>query len=152
MFQPIVLSRRLATVARQELKESLNGGGAFSRPNCRNGMNRRLHFKKVIQRTGRAACPPDSPLCTTHQADHAAAFQHLQRRLMRDRLRSVDDLHHATHVKWASDEASSLSWATGFPLLFFPSLFEEKSRAALARLKRQDEIHTRSRELLGLQR
>jgi len=70
--------------------------------------------------------------------------------LTQERLQPVENRQHATQVKWAAEEASSLAWTTGYPCLFFPLLFEEKSASALQRARRQDEIHERSRQLLGL--
>lgn len=115
-------------------------------------MNRRLHSQHSTDRTTMVNRPSGRHAHIQPRIDHASTFEQLRRRLMQNRLRSVEDFHRATQVKWASDEASSLSWTTGFPLLFYPLLFEEKSSAALDRARRQDEIHARSRELLGLHR
>lgn len=113
-------------------------------------MKETLQSGPVTNTTMEAANPSWTASCVHAQAAVATTFETVQRRLTQDRLRSIEDLHHAAQVRWASEEASSLAWMTGYPLLFFPSLFEEKSAAALDRARRQDEIHARSRELLGM--
>jgi len=77
-------------------------------------------------------------------------LRELQQQLSRNQIDSLDQAHHAPEVHWAATEASALSWTTPFPLLFYPALFEEKVASALERARRQDRIHQRSRELLGL--
>ena len=101
----------------------------------------------LVRKAGTLCGPPSH---VHAQVAMRTTFETLQRKLTQDRLRTVENLQHATHVKWAADEASSLAWTTGYPLLFFPSLFEEKSELALHRARRQDEIHARSRDLLGM--
>lgn len=44
----------------------------------------------------------------------------------------------------AGDEAAAIAWSTGFPLLLFPSLFEEKAREARFKAFRQNEIRAKS--------
>jgi len=84
------------------------------------------------------------------KAAPANSFGILQKRLVQNRLRSIDSIDHALRIRWAADEASSLAWTTGYPFLMFPALFEERAEAALDRARRQNHIHARSRELLGL--
>jgi hypothetical protein len=80
----------------------------------------------------------------------ATRFVQLQRKLVQDKLRAIDDIREAVLIRSAAQEASALSWESGFPLLAFPILFDERSAIALARVKRQQEIYERSRQLLGL--
>jgi hypothetical protein len=89
---------------------------------------------------------PSRVLC---QAKLTATFEQLQQRLTQTRLESIGDTMPATQLEWVAKEASSLSWMSGFPLLFFPLLFEEKTALALDQHRRQKAIHARSRELLG---
>ena len=49
----------------------------------------------------------------------------------------------------AANEAAGLAWFTAYPLLVFPGLFEEKTRAALERGLHQQQVRQRSLELLA---
>jgi hypothetical protein len=51
-------------------------------------------------------------------------------------------------LRRAANEAAALAWATLYPLLVFPVLFEEKIGAALRQAERQARILESSRELL----
>ena len=52
-------------------------------------------------------------------------------------------------VTQAAQDASALAWATTFPLLVLPTLFEELTRVTEARLQRQIQIRHRSQGLLA---
>ena len=52
-------------------------------------------------------------------------------------------------LRRAANDAAALAWATVFPLLVFPVLFEEKTEAALRRAERQARIFVNSRELIA---
>jgi hypothetical protein len=52
-------------------------------------------------------------------------------------------------VRRAASESASLAWLTPYPLLVFPELFVEVTRAAVARSLRQDRIRKRTAELLA---
>lgn len=52
-------------------------------------------------------------------------------------------------LRRAANEAAALAWATVFPLLMFPVLFEEKVRTAIRQVERQARILAESRELLA---
>jgi hypothetical protein len=47
-------------------------------------------------------------------------------------------------LRRAANDAAALAWATVFPLLVFPVLFEEKTEAALLRAGRQARIYANS--------
>lgn len=51
-------------------------------------------------------------------------------------------------IRRAANDAAALAWDTHFPLLFFPTLFEEKARASLAQLRMQASVRRRSLELV----
>jgi hypothetical protein len=53
-------------------------------------------------------------------------------------------------LRRAANDAAALAWATLYPLLVFPVLFEEKIAAALRQAERQARIFKRSRELLAV--
>lgn len=83
------------------------------------------------------------------RAAHENEFERLKGRLLAERLDGVWDARLNSHVRWAANEAAALAWVTPYPLLVFPTLFEEKAAAALSRAERQAEIIGRSRELLA---
>ena len=74
----------------------------------------------------------------------------LKDRLLGERLNEVPDAEALQHCRQAANEAAALAWATAYPLLVFPALFDEKAREAEQRLEKQDEIRQRSREMLAL--
>jgi hypothetical protein len=43
-------------------------------------------------------------------------------------------------LAWAANEAAALAWYTGYPVLLFPTLFEEKAQAARKRWERQMQL------------
>jgi hypothetical protein len=77
-----------------------------------------------------------------------AEFERVKSRLVGERLTGSEDLESNVNVRRAANEAAALAWATPYPLLLFPVLFEEAADSALARLQRQRQIRVRSRELL----
>lgn len=97
--------------------------------------------------------PPDTRIWGRKMAEDltkTSAFVQLQRRLTQDKLRAIDDIQQAVRIRQAAREAEALSWQSGFPLLLFPVLFDEKAAAAIREAIRQAAIYERSRELLGL--
>ena len=98
--------------------------------------------------------PPRNVRPTTDPPPHLpmTTFVQLQRRLTQNRLRAVDDVREAVQIRRAADEASTLSWRTGFPMLTYPALFEEKSAEAVERTKRQPTMTQRLPQLPGRER
>lgn len=76
-------------------------------------------------------------------------FERLNARLLRERLADTRTARLGGELRRAANEAAGLAWATAFPLLFFPALFEEKVRAALKRAARQEVIRIETRELVA---
>ena len=76
-------------------------------------------------------------------------FERLNARLLRERLADAKTARLGGELRRAANEAASLAWATAFPLLFFPALFEEKIRVALKRIARQEAIRVETRELVA---
>lgn len=74
-------------------------------------------------------------------------FERLNARLLRERLADYRTAGLGGELRQAANEAAGLAWATAFPLLVFPALFEEKVRAALKRVARQEAIRLETREL-----
>lgn len=76
-------------------------------------------------------------------------FERLNAKLLRERLTDRNTARLGGELRRAANEAAGLAWATALPLLFFPALFEEKVRAALRRMVRQEVIHNETRELIA---
>jgi len=72
----------------------------------------------------------------------------LKRRSVRQALNEVVSAEADAFIRRAANDAAALAWDTHFPLLFFPTLFEEKARAGLAQMRHQASVHCRSLELL----
>jgi len=75
-------------------------------------------------------------------------LEQLKGRLLRERLARANALGATVPLRRAANDAAALAWVTGYPLLMFPVLFDEKARAALLQALRQDQVRERSRELL----
>jgi hypothetical protein len=70
-------------------------------------------------------------------------FERLKNRLLaRQLLDAAPELN--VPLRRAANDAAELAWATVFPLLVFPVLFEEKTDAAVLRAGRQARIYVNS--------
>lgn len=76
-------------------------------------------------------------------------FERLNARLLRERFADERTAGLGAELRRAANEAAGLAWATAYPLLFFPTLFEEKVRAAITRVTRQAVIRAETRELIA---
>jgi hypothetical protein len=81
------------------------------------------------------------------RAAQETRFERLKDRLLARQLTAAPELN--VPLRRAANEAAALAWATVFPLLVFPVLFEEKTEAALRRAERQARIFADSRELVA---
>jgi len=75
-------------------------------------------------------------------------FERLKNELLDERLEELANSTFNSYVRTAANEAAALAWVTPYPLLVFPTLFEEKASSALHFAEKQDEVFERSRELL----
>jgi hypothetical protein len=75
-------------------------------------------------------------------------LEQLKARLLQPLLAPAEDSELHTALRRAASEAASVAWFTPFPLLFFPTLLEEKAAAARRQLKRQRQIRERSQGLI----
>ncbi len=73
-------------------------------------------------------------------------FERLKHRLLAERLAETPPELTAP-VRRAANEAAALAWVTFYPLLVFPTLFEEKTAAAIRHARRQQRIYDQTREL-----
>jgi hypothetical protein len=76
-------------------------------------------------------------------------FERLKNQLLAEQLAGAPAPELDPPLRRAANEAAALAWATIFPLLVFPVLFEEKTAAALRQAERQARIYAGSRELIA---
>ena len=76
-------------------------------------------------------------------------LERLKNRLVREKLQDLDPLENSG-VRRAANEAESLAWVTPYPLLVFPTLFEEKAADFRRFARRQEIVRERTRELLSV--
>jgi hypothetical protein len=77
-------------------------------------------------------------------------FERLKGRLLAGCLTEATAPELIAPLRRAANEAAALAWATVYPLLMFPVLFEEKAGVALRQAERQARITESSRELLAV--
>ena len=82
------------------------------------------------------------------RADLETQFEQLKSQLLAERLAGVAQPELTAPLRRAANDAAALAWVSRYPLLVFPALFEEKSRAAERQTKRQARIYANSRELI----
>lgn len=87
---------------------------------------------------------PTLPFRETLETD----LERLKRTLLEESLSATGNSDWFASLRHASNEAASLAWLTGFPLLVFPELFREKTAKALMQEFRQGTIKRRSERLL----
>ena len=71
-------------------------------------------------------------------------LERLKARLLRESLRQATDPELYAPLRRAANEAAALAWASWYPLLLFPALFEEKVQAAVRQTARQAQIRRRN--------
>jgi len=89
---------------------------------------------------------PPAPFRATQETE----FERLKNRLLARRLAEAPAPELTPPLRRAANDAAALAWATLYPLLVFPVLFEEKIAAAFRQAERQARIFRRSRELLAV--
>jgi hypothetical protein len=89
---------------------------------------------------------PPAPFRATQETE----FERLKSHLLARQLAEVPTPELNPTLRRAANEAAALAWATLYPLLVFPVLFEEKTQAALHQAERQARIFESSRELLAV--
>src|SRR5579862_1350378 len=85
---------------------------------------------------------------TPFRAEITSDLERLKNRLLREWLEKTANPEENVLLRRAANDAAALAWVTKYPLLLFPTLLEEKVRAALVQLKRQARIRRRSLNLL----
>lgn len=77
-----------------------------------------------------------------------ARLEELKSRLLEESLSRVWEPAVRTLLSRSANEAAAIAWLSGYPLLVFPGVFEEKTEGAKRVAERQVEIRERSRELM----
>jgi hypothetical protein len=77
-------------------------------------------------------------------------LERLKARLLRQLLEAAEEPELNAALERAANEAASAAWFTPFPLLFFPTLLEEKAAGARRQEERRREIRERTRGLLAI--
>jgi hypothetical protein len=75
-------------------------------------------------------------------------FADLHQNLVNEALGETETLTLHAPLKQAANEAAGLAWTTAFPLLVFPTLFNEKVDQARLQQDRAERIKARSSDLL----
>ena len=83
------------------------------------------------------------------RAAQETEFERLKNQLLARQLGEAPTPELNPPLRRAANEAAALAWATLFPLLVFPVLFEEKIETALRQAERQARIYANSRELIA---
>jgi hypothetical protein len=75
-------------------------------------------------------------------------FERLKDQLLAEQLYLATETELYAPLRRAANDAAAIAWATPFPLLVFPALFEEKTDAVLCQIKRQARIFANTSELV----
>lgn len=73
----------------------------------------------------------------------------LKNRLLLNLLKVNVDPELNAPLRRAANEAAALAWTTQFPLLFFPTLLEEKAKQEFHRVTKQREVFRKTKNLFG---
>jgi hypothetical protein len=82
------------------------------------------------------------------RANLETEFEQLKNQLLAERITQAAKPEGNVTLRRAANEAAALAWISQYPLLVFPALFEEKSRAAERQTHRQARIYADSRQLV----
>jgi len=83
------------------------------------------------------------------RATQETELERLKNQLLAQQLQQATEAELNAPLRRAANEAAALAWATVFPLLVFPVLFEEKTAAAVRQAERQARIYANSRRLVA---
>ncbi|EEF62843.1 hypothetical protein Cflav_PD5478 [Pedosphaera parvula Ellin514] len=82
------------------------------------------------------------------RAAETTELEELKNRLLLQLLNNTSAPEQNTLLRRAANDAAALAWATAYPLLFFPTLLDEKARAALLQWEHQERVRARSLNLV----
>ncbi len=84
----------------------------------------------------------------TFRAAQTNTLDQLKERLLREAVAQTESAEDNSHLRRAANDAATLAWATGYPLLFFPALFAELGQTARRQNARQEVVRRRSARLM----
>jgi hypothetical protein len=114
------------------------------------GNNMKTNYRRVPTRFAPETRFEVQPaLAAPFRAAQEARFEQLKHRLLVASLGELPGPRSNVRLRRAANEAEALAWATPYPVLVFPVLFEEKSRAAVIYARRQRHIQERSAQFLA---
>ena len=115
-------------------------GGGVRKKKRKNSMNRKLNAYFDPETEFEADVLRGEPL--------KQAFAGLQEALVTETLDDTETLALHGPVKQAANEAAGIAWTTQFPLLVFPTLFQEKVDRARKQQDRAERIKAQTSDLL----
>ena len=86
---------------------------------------------------------------TPFRANLESEFERLKAQLLAEQLFLAKNAELYAPLRRAANEAGALAWATLFPLLVFPVLFEEKTESLVRQARRQTRIYAGSSEMVN---
>jgi hypothetical protein len=122
-----------------------HGSGATTKGNDMNENHNRVRTRFGPETRFEVTPAPPAPFRALAETE----LERLKNRLLVERLAETPESDINTRLRRAANDAAALAWVTNFPLLVFPTLFEEKALTALLQAKRQVCVRERSRELLA---
>lgn len=109
-----------------------------------NAKTRRVAIRFAPETRFQVAPVPSAPF----RAATENRFEELKRRLLVERIEQ-EGTSRSVYLRQAANEATSLAWATPYPLLVYPALFEEKVADSIVRAALQARVLRKSRVLLA---
>ena len=98
---------------------------------------------------GRATKFEVRPAVATFRVTQETELERLKDRLLQNLLKTNQELDLNAPLRRAANEAAALAWTTQFPLLFFPTLLEEKVKGAQKVARKQREIYVRTQRIFA---
>jgi hypothetical protein len=89
---------------------------------------------------------PAAPFTRTAETE----LERLKSQMLREAIAQTSTPGMLAPLRRAANEAAALAWLEPYPLLVFPTLFEEKALATRRRALRQELVRARSTELMAV--
>ena len=93
--------------------------------------------------------PAPAALTAPFRVNLETDFERLKTRLLAETLDEAEQPELNAPLRRAANDAAALAWVTFYPLLTFPTLFEEKTAAAVRHAERQARVYAVSREIIA---
>jgi hypothetical protein len=140
-----------ANIEFQETRDCQNNRGFFVYTKQPLNNEKKTNMNNRINETIRTRFGPevrfDVPTAP-FRATETTALEELKKQLLRQWLEQATETGQNILLRRAANDAAALAWLTQYPLLVFPTLLDEKVRAAFLQHKRQAGVRRRSQKLL----